>query len=124
MLQEPVVLAAFSGRYFLVVSSPALDELLVSSLYARKTLFESIKNTLRSASKLLSETPIDAIDHVSVMVGLPSVGLRSVAGRVSYGRGGVVLEIGGWWPVLAGLFQEMHRTSLDHLVLVPKWSSR
>ena len=25
-------------------------------------------------------------------------------------------RVGGWWPVLAGLFQEMHRTSLNYLL--------
>ena len=34
--------------------------------------------------------------------------------------------VGGWWPVLAGLLQEMHRTSLDYLVLLstPAHNSR
>ena len=42
------------------------------------------------------------------------------AGSVTEERGGAVLSMGGWWPVLAGLLQEMHRTALDYLVFVPQ----
>ena len=78
-----------------------------------RTLFKGTKDTSLSAPKPLSETPIGAIDDfISVMGSL-------------FGRAGSVTEkvvlcfrVGGWWPVLGGLFQEMHRTSLNYLVLV------
>ena len=29
-------------------------------------------------------------------------------------------RVGGWWPVRAGLFQKMHRTSMKYCLLVPQ----
>ena len=80
-----------------------------------KSLFESTKNTLLSAPKPLSETPIDAIDQLLHHIVYWEV---FVAGRVCYGRGSAVLGMGGWRPVVTGLIPEMHRISLNYLVLV------
>ena len=76
------------------------------------TLFESTKNTLLSAPKPLLETPIDVIDQFTSVMG-------SLLDRAGSATGEVVLcfRVGGWWPVLAGLFQEMHRTSLNYCLL-------
>ena len=65
-----------------------------------KTLFESTKNTLISELKPLSETSIDAIDHL-----LSTSVMGSLLVRAGSSTGGVVLcfRVGGWRPVVTGL---------------------
>ena len=90
--RKPVVLAASSGRSLLGVVPSFLDEFL--SLDARKTLFESTKNTLLSAPKPLSETLIDAIDHFTSVMGSLLSGQGLLRKTWCCAR--------GWWMVAGG----------------------
>ena len=60
-----------------------------------KALFKNTKNTLLSARKPLSKTPIDAIDHFTSVMG-------SLFGRAGSVTEEVVLcfRVGEWWLVV------------------------
>ena len=48
---------------------------------------------------------------ISLFDGAPIVyisGKSPRPGRVCYGRGSAGLGVGGWWPEVTGLWQEMH----------------